>query len=189
MARAYQIKTYRKQSLSISLPPELAQLRSRLLDPEIKRKTMRSAAYAGAKILYDEMRFVVPIKEGTLHDSIFHWFDTKSSTPNRQTYLIGPNKVDAPHWHFVEFGHWIYNRSAGGKWLRSKSRKSARVENPPQGWSSVHDLPGARKEAIFWKPAKGFVRRTWDNKGQAAIDAAVKRANDRFIELLKGSTT
>jgi hypothetical protein len=186
MARKYQVRKFKGVNYSIKFPDELRLAIKRMDDPELRTKVLRSAAYAGARVLYDEMRRTVPVKTGELYGSIYHFHDEKQSNERRQVYLIGPNKVKAPHWWFAEHGHWLYNRYAAGKWLESKKNKSARVGKPePSGWGDVHVLPGARDEPVF-VPGTGFIWRTWMNKKDEALQAVARRARERFAELMKG---
>jgi hypothetical protein len=188
MARKYQVKTHRSTNFSITFPDELKNALKKIDSPEIRTKVLRSAAYAGAKIYYDEMRRIVPVKEGELHNAIYHFHDESRSSDKRQTYVIGPNKVKAPHWYWIEFGHWLYNRYADGKWLRSKRNQNARVGKPePGGWGDVHSLPGARDVPMF-VPGKQYIWRTYDAKRAEVAKAVVRRAQQRFAELMKGGT-
>lgn len=154
-------------------------------EQDIREHVVRSAAYAGAKVLYDAMRRIVPVYKGTLYGSIYHWFDKKHSTAARKIYLIGPNKREAPHWYNVEYGHWLYNRqSPTGQWLRSKSNKNARIPNPPAMFKAVHDLPGAR-DVPQWVPAQPYVRTTWVYHSETAMRAARARAKERIRDILR----
>ena len=183
------------QGISFSLEGDFTE-KLRKLDNDLRTKVLRSGAYAAARVIYDEMHQQVPVgKTGKLYASIYHWHDDKRSTSGKQIYAIGPNKQGAigatkgadgqakepgfaPHWHLIEYGHWRYNRSINGRWQRSKSVKSKRGPD-------AHDLPGALAVPV-WVPAIPFVRRTWDNKIQAALDAGLKRIGVRFTELVKG---
>ena len=86
---------------------------------DVRQQALRPAAYAAAKVLYDEMLVRVPvyegpvpvskngiakIKPGQLRDSIYHYFVEDRSDPGRVIYAIGPNKRKAPHWHLLEYG-------------------------------------------------------------------------------------
>lgn len=143
---------------------------------KVVEQVLRPGAYAGAKMIYDGMRLKVPVAQGSLRDAIYHWHDGKRSRPDRQIYLIGPNKKEAPHWHWIEFGHWLYNKSRGkDDWLRSKS-------NPNGRGPGAHDLPGAREERL-WVGPKAFVRPTWDQYGRAALSASVVRMSVLFKEM------
>lgn len=140
---------------------------------DLEKKVLRPAAYAGARVIYEGMRMKVPVASGELRDAIYHWHDDKRSRNGREIYLIGPNKVKAPHWYNVEFGHWLYNRKGfGDVWLRSKSQSSARGPG-------AHDLPGARAERK-WVPPTPYIRPTWDMYGGAALSAMVVRMSVLF---------
>lgn len=149
------------------------------LEEMVRTKVLRSAAFAGSDVFYKEMRMQVPVREGTLYNAIYQWHDP-ASTSSRQTYFIGPNKRKAPHWFFIEFGHWLYNlQSPEGKWLRSKDGKG---RGP-----GAHTLPGARKPPV-WVPPKPYARPTWEAKKQIAVQAMVARAGERLREVMTGGT-
>jgi hypothetical protein len=120
------------------------------------RFALQDAAFAGATVLYDELRLRAPVKTGTLRDSMDRFY-AKSSTPARQTYYVGPNKKYAPHWYNVEFGHWRYNTSANGFFQKSKSNPKSKIKSPPGNWRAVHDLPGALPQPA-WVPAHPYIR-------------------------------
>jgi len=149
------------------------------LERAVREKVLRSGAFAGSNVFYLEMRMRVPVKEGTLYGAIYQWHDDKS-TANRQTYFIGPNKRKAPHWYFIEYGHWLYNRLVDGKWQRSKESKNARGPG-------AHTLPGALKVPVF-VPPKPFVRPTWESKRKIAITAMKQRMAERFREIQAGQS-
>lgn len=141
----------------------------------IKEKVLRSGAAATARFFYQHMRAVVPVKEGTLYGALYHWHDPKQSNANRQVYATGPNKAKAPHWAQIEYGHWLYNRYAGGRWLESKSNKNARGP-------AAHDLPG-RLEVPVWVPAKPYIQAAWDMRSgafAAGIEAMKRRAKEEM---------
>jgi hypothetical protein len=138
----------------------------------------RPAARAGALVFYGEMRMKVPVDEGTLYGSIYHYYDKQKSTGNMHVYAIGPNKRVAPHWAWIEYGHWLYNRQAEGRWLESKSNKNARGP-------SAHDLPG-RLDTPRWVPADPYIRPAF-GQVQRAIDAALTRAKEKFAEVAGGA--
>jgi hypothetical protein len=144
----------------------------RVLEP-----ALRSSAYAGIRVFYVGMREIVPVDEGDLYASIYHWHDDKKSSALRQVYATGPNKVKAPHWYVVEFGHWLYNkRGVDGLWLRSKADQGARGPG-------AHTLPGAL-EVPVWVPARPYIRPTWE----ALKNVAGQKARERMAERLKELT-
>jgi hypothetical protein len=68
----------------------------------------RPAAYAAAKVLYDEVQRLVaaiPRKTGNLDRSIYHAYSDDHSGPGSATYHISWNARKAPHGHLAEFGH------------------------------------------------------------------------------------
>ncbi|WP_086925406.1 HK97 gp10 family phage protein [Variovorax sp. JS1663] len=155
---------YQKDTIGINVVSNVTESLA-ALEAGIKEKVLRSAARAGALVFYTEMRQRVPVKSGELFQSIYHYHDDKGSTPNRQTYFVGPNKSKAPHWHQVEFGHWQVNvvvKLPNGRLAATKERLAT-----PK-----------------WIPAKPYVRPTWDAKKQAAVTAARLRMGERLKELM-----
>lgn len=68
------------------------------------KDTFRPAAFAGATVLYDEMRIRVPVKSGGLKDAIFRYRLKENSSKDEAVFFIGVNHFKAPHWHFFELG-------------------------------------------------------------------------------------
>lgn len=155
------------------------------LAKEVQETTLRPAAYAGARVLYDEMHLRVPRVTGELEESLYHWFDVKRSSDVKKIYMIGPNKEDAPHWYNVEFGHWRYNKIIDGRPVRSMSNKNRRVPTPGTRAPTVHDLPGALFLPV-WVPPTPYVRPTWDGGIQYAMKAAKKRLSEKLSDVLQG---
>lgn len=131
------------------------------LEASIRQKALQSVAAAGALVFYDEMRRRVPIKDGELYASIYRWHDDKRSTQDQQIYWIGPNKVKAPHWHLIEFGHWKVNKTirVGSRWIATTER----LAQPT------------------WVAAKPYARPTFD----AARDTAYSAMKVRLAERIK----
>ncbi len=145
------------------------------LTADVQTKALRSACYAGAKLLADEMTARVPTKTGKLKNAIYTWHDDKQSTAGKQVYAIGVNKREASHWFNVEYGHWRYNQHAPTVgWLKSKSKPNARGPG-------AHDLPGALPAPV-WVPAKPYIRPTADRLPDA-IRAMQQRLAERIREL------
>lgn len=96
-----------------------ASMRSSLVDAvhqfgqKVTGEPLRRAAAAGALVLYEEMVPRVPVRTGTLKDSIYRYWLRRDGNAERQTYVVGPNKAKAPHWHLVEYGHMQLN----GAWV------------------------------------------------------------------------
>jgi len=124
------------------------------------RECIRPAAYAGASLLYDEMRRRVPVGKkpsvirrkvyppGLLKSSIYRYFVNDVVNPDRATYHVGPNKRKAGHWSWVEHGHWAVTE-------RDHQRKTRK------------GFIGPVKKR--WVPAQPYIRPTWDGQGHAAV--------------------
>lgn len=134
------------------------------LERAIKEKVLRSAAYAGAKVFYDEVKLRVPVDEGTLFGAIYHYHVERLSGPTKQIYAIGPNKVKAPHWYNVEYGHWRINVLVrrGGRWIATKQRLPSPV----------------------WVPGKPYMRPSYDAKKAEALKAMQVRFEQRLREVM-----
>lgn len=127
-------------------------------------KIVRSAVYAGAKVLADELELRVPIVDGVLHGSIYTWYDYRNSgRSGKQIYYVGYNKAKARHWFNVEYGHWRVNKGiyVDGEWIPFKTR----LANP------------------VWVEPRPYLRSTWDAKSGAAIVAMGARMAERIREL------
>jgi hypothetical protein len=157
--------TFRKDTIDIGIVSNVTESLA-ALEAGIREKVLRSAARAGALVFYTEMRLRVPVKSGELYKAIYHYHDDKGSTGARQTYFVGPNKVKAPHWHQVEFGHWQVNvvvRLPNGRLAATKERLAT-----PK-----------------WIPANPYVRPTWEAKKNAALSASKLRMGERLKELMR----
>jgi len=157
----------------------------RLNSPEMLAHVLRSAAHAGAVVMYNELHAKVPVEKGVLKESLFRWFDTKRSTPTVQRYLVGPNKQEAGHWANVEFGHFRYNKSLGkGKWAKSKLAKgqTGKTKNTKGQW---HGGRGAL-DAAKWVPPHPYLRPAWEAKKGTVAKVMRSRAGVRLRELLAG---
>lgn len=136
-----------------------ASMRSSLVDAvhefgqKVTGEPLRRAAAAGAVVLYDEMRTRVPVREGTLKDSIYRYWVRRDGDSERQTYYIGPNKAKAPHWHLVEYGHMrinvVFRDEVTGELIVTKRR-----------------LP-----APAWVPAQPYIRPAFDARAADAVQA------------------
>lgn len=93
---------------------------------DVQEKVLRSAVYAGAKVLADELYIRAPLgPTGNLKDAVYTFHDDKQSVGGVQVYAVGVNKVKAPHWANVEYGHWRVNvvyRGPDGKLIPTKQR-------------------------------------------------------------------
>lgn len=161
--------------VTVSMADALAQYRE-----EVQQRAIRSALYAGARMLYDEMKiraggyggkysgplsYKYPKHEkkraDTLQSSIYHYYDKKQATATRHVYVIGPNKREAPHWFNVEYGHFRVNKiivNDDGTIIPTKER-----------------LP-----APAWVPARPYIRPTWDSTGASAVQAMLAKLRDNL---------
>jgi hypothetical protein len=180
--RRHQRSVYQGKFFGATLESDLTDALLKL-EADVREHVLRPAAYAGAKLLYHEMRMRVPVESGQLHGAIYHYFDKATDTPSSKSYLIGPNKAKAPHWYNVEYGHWRYNRSANGRWLESKAGPDKNKRGP-----QYHTLPGAQKPPV-WVPPYSYIRSTWDAKAHKAVDAMRVRLKQRLAEVMAGNVT
>lgn len=163
MARKSQAKLHQSDAIGVKLEGE-ASTSLNLLAGLLREKALRSATYAGAKILYAEMKMRAsmpsPDGKGTIRNAIYHWHDDKKSTLYSQSYVIGVNKREAPHWHLVEFGHWMPYVTYKGKDGLFHTKR-------------INGKPVMRMNPKFI-PAQPYVRPTWDAKRDMAL-AAMKQ--------------
>lgn len=134
------------------------------LEVGLKEKVARSGARAGITVFYNAMRRLVPVDEGTLHDSIYTYHDDNAGK-YIQRYYAGPNKRKAPHWHNVEYGHWRVNvirKGDNGKWIFTKERLPAPV----------------------WVPGRPYTRPAYDGNKTQAASAVKMRMTERYQELV-----
>lgn len=105
------------------------------LESAVLNRVLRPGAYAGATVFYDEVKRNVPVDEGLLRDSVYRYHDNAKSRPGVEVFAIGPNKRKAPHWHLIEYGHWLVNRvykGQDGKWIGTRQRRAVPKWIPPQ---------------------------------------------------------
>lgn len=135
------------------------------LEDGMKQEVLKSGAWAGATVIYDEMRRNAPVDQGELRDSIYRWRDDQGSRDGRIAYAVGPNKRKAPHWHLIEFGHWLVNKVFVGD------------------DGALHGTKG-RRLSPRWVPANPFIRRTFSGKIRAALNSAMQRMRERSREVM-----
>jgi len=137
---------------------------------DIKEKVLRSAAHAGAVVLYDAARANAPvyvpdgsnrkrvIKPGQLRDAIYRVFAESASSDELKQYEVSWNHKKAPHGFLVENGHWL---------VRGKKKSGT-------------------QRKIKWVPGTAFMRRAGD-RFQEALKAADARALLRLQEIFSGT--
>ena len=147
----------------------------------LKEKTLRSATYAGAKVIQDQAILNAPLMTGpswqghpppgTLKKSIIVKRDEKASGPYKQSYIItvrrGPKgtAADAFYALWVEYGH-IYRRPGqalkGGKASKDRQRathiKSGGLTVPayPYLRPAFSEKKGAAKSEIETRISKAI---------------------------------
>jgi hypothetical protein len=153
---------------------------------DIKEKALRSAAYAGAKVFYDEMKERTAgiddsgpeVKKGTLHDAVYHAHVESKSGNGREVYHIGPNKSKAPHWFNVEYGHFRINLLIPVDDDYSGPAKVVLGRDGKKYIATKDRLP-----APAFTPPYPYARPTFDSKSQEAVRAMQKRLVERIREL------
>jgi hypothetical protein len=130
-----------------------ASMRSSLADAvrefgdKVKGEPLRRAAGAGARVLYEEMRQRVPVREGKLKESIYRYWVRRDGDSERQTYYIGPNKSKAPHWHLIEYGHMrvnvVYRDERTGDDRVDIERARGEIHHRGRGESEIDDMNAA----------------------------------------------
>ena len=102
MARQSQAKLHQTDLIGARLEGN-ASTTLNLLAGALRDKMLRSATYAGAAALYEEMCVNADAvnrsgqAKGQLRGAIYHWHDDNKSTLISHTYYIGVNKKKAPH--------------------------------------------------------------------------------------------
>ena len=132
------------------------------LQADVQDKALRSAVYAGARLLGEELERRIPVDDGQLKASAYTWHDDRRSGGGRQVYVVGVNKRQAPHWFNVEYGHWRINVviRIGDRIVPTK----ARLPQP------------------VWTPAHPYLRPTADRMPEA-VRAMQRRLVERLREL------
>ncbi len=143
-----------------------------------KKHLPRSMAVATGTVFRDEAKARAPRGMDTptskvgprlpLAETIYLAFSDSRSFPEagQVTYSVSWNSRHAPHGHLVEFGHWqpfhVY-RNSDGSWRTDRRRP----------------LPTPR-----WIPAVPFLRPAYDAVGSIAIQAGLRRGEERMNEVL-----
>lgn len=166
MARGKVAALVPRRSVSIKIRGDMAESLSRF-EAAVKEEALKSAAWAGATVMYDEMRARAPTKSGGLRDSIYRWRDRRKQSNDRVVYAIGPNKAKAPHWHLIEYGHYLIN---------------VVIKNATTG--ELQGLKTRRLHKTFVPPVP-YIRPTFDAKIRDAIAAMRKRLGERVRELAR----
>jgi hypothetical protein len=145
----------------------------------VQEEALRSAVYAGAKLLYDELLQRVPVGlTGNLKAACYHWHDEKQSFNGRQVYAVGVNKNKAPHWYNVEYGHVRVNRVV----YTDNAIKAAKYPSSKPAKGGGFAIPTKEKlPAPRWVPANPYLRPTADRLPDA-IEAMKRRLAEKLKE-------
>lgn len=149
------------------------------LSEDVQSKVIRSAAYAGARLIYEELQTRVPHgtpgtpgTPGTLAGAVYHKYLEGKSKNGVHAYAIGVNTRKAPHWFLVEYGHFTYFQrvlsNKDGKWYTDKTRK---LDTPK------------------WVPPNPYLRPTFEATASQAIRAAQQRMVERLREVTSVSAS
>lgn len=164
MARSRVATLRPKRSVAIKIRGDMVGALTRF-EEEVKGDALKSAAWAGATVMYDEMRERVPTKSGGLKDSIYRWRDRGKQSKDLVVYAIGPNKAKAPHWHLIEYGHYLIN---------------VVIKNAITGESQ--GLKTRRLQKTFVPPVP-YIRPTFNAKVRQALTAMRRRLGERVREI------
>lgn len=131
------------------------------LPAKIERNIMRSALRAGAKIIADEAKLNVPVRDGDLRNSI------RVTTRARKGQVSASAKAGSKkawYWRFVEFGtaaHTIKSSTGASLFFNGGAYKTVRH-------------PGAR--------ARPFMRPAMDSRADDAIRAVGMKIKERLTQ-------
>ncbi len=146
-------------------------------------------------MFYDRIKQNVPVKTGKMRDNVYHKFVKEAETKNYKMYRIGVNQTSkgAPHLWWMEFGHIFYyavRLKENGEYVtlvrpemqgRPKpGRKASRAAK------DAYYVP--RKDGPYHWQGYGFIRKSYTEGQPHVMNAVVKRATERFDELMKKNT-
>lgn len=156
MARKPAIKLYASDSLGMQF--DSSEILANLLkfSKDVQEKAMRPAMYAATTVLYSEIVLRAPEDKGDLKDAAYRWRDKTLSENGIESWVVGINKVKAPHYHLVEHGHWQTHKVLMG----------------PDGkfYTTKELLPSPK-----WIPPQAFFRPAYDAKINTALQVALER--------------
>lgn len=145
----------------------------------------RPAAYDGSDVILAEINSKVASmgqRKGLLHNAIYRVF-ARRSQDDVPIYDIGVNMKKAPHWHWIEYGHWRYyaaKQLPNGDWVTLK-RKGAKGKKPSRKASkAVKDAYYIPLKTPIWVPARPYLR-----PAKAALPQALAAARKTFLERIR----
>lgn len=101
MART--LRLYGMESMTVKFDSNI-DAAMKTLAKEFAPRVGRAGAWAGATVMYREMRKNAPVDKGVLYESIYRYHLDSQASDTYAAYAIGPNKQKARHWHWLEFG-------------------------------------------------------------------------------------
>ena len=108
MARSTKVNLFKRETVSGSFSADIKAQLAQFVD-RVNTDVLPVAMYAGAKILYDEMKINAPKgtprSTGALSNAIYHFRVEKGIPKDMQIWHVGVNKKKAPHWHWLEYGN------------------------------------------------------------------------------------
>lgn len=167
MARRSQARLFNSQSFSIEFDSNIKEKLEKFAG-DFVNEALRPAAYAGVTVLYDEMRIRVPVDEGLLKSAIYRWRE-KDNIGEQAIFYAGVNKQKAPHWWWIENGHFQYHQV-----VKLENGDFITLKNKP--------LPQPK-----YIPAKPYIRPTADAKLGEAMNVAINTLRERLNGIIKGS--
>jgi HK97 gp10 family phage protein len=138
--------------------------RLRKLPLEIQKDGMKTALRAGADVIADEARRLVPIKRGKLYRSIRESVKTDVDVSESEA-TIGAGK-GAAHAHLVEFGTQPHTITTKAKRILAALAPGALTAKAFQVFGVKVQHPGARR--------RPFMRPAYDTKKEEALKTIAK---------------
>lgn len=167
MARRSQARLFNAKTFSVEFDSNIKEKLDKFAG-DLVNEALRPAAYAGVTVLYDEMRIRVPVGEGLLKSAIYRWRD-KDNIGEQAIFYVGVNKKKAPHWWWMEHGHYQYHTV-----IKLDSGEYITLKNKP--------LPQPK-----YIPAKPYIRPTVDAKMGEALEVAKTVLTERLNGIIRGS--
>lgn len=155
------------------------------LSDALGEQALRSAGYAGADLLKNEMIARVPIKTGVIEKNIIVKRAAELSDANKkQVYLVtvraGQQNAegDAFYWRWVEDGHkFVRRRKKRGQGV-TINRRTGRETMRAARMASELEYGTAKKGA------RPFMRPAWEAQKTAALDAVRNKLAEKISEAL-----
>lgn len=142
------------------------------LTPKLARNVMRGAMRAGARVVADEAKVLVPVKSGLTRKDIKVRADARGMVITSKVQVKGPGAFKAP---FIEYGtgaHWISVEGAGAS-VRTLNR-AARMTTRGNGEARALLINGQFVGQAVHHPGASphpFMRPALDSKAGAAVAA------------------